>query len=300
MPAVAKIKNTPKSSPDIIDGVRYPSSDGKPMAETHFHVLAMIELFGLVRKYYLPRSDVYVACNMFWYYERGNPKAVTSPDLMVNFGVSHNGPRRSFMTWNENGVIPTVAFEMASENTFRKHLKKTKELYESLGVQEYFLFDPEDRYLDYQLMGFQLQGGKYRPLIPTSQDGSLFSKGLNMRLIPKGRHLRPADPETGILLPTEEEQRHRAHEIAFEAKRLEDEQRVRANEQHQRANEQQERAEVERQRAEVERQRAEEERQRAEVERQRADSLQEELNRLRQQLHARQNGSNGSHPEPSP
>jgi hypothetical protein len=60
--------------------VHYPDSDGKPMGETGIHVNATLEFFSTLKWLVLGhRLDVYVATDMFLYYEQGNPKAVKAP-----------------------------------------------------------------------------------------------------------------------------------------------------------------------------------------------------------------------------
>src|SRR6266576_706296 len=83
----------------------YPDSDGEPMGETGFHVLAIVHLFDALSLYFRDRDDVYVAADMFMYYEKGNPSACKAPDVMVSIGVAGNHQRRSFRTWEE-GVAP--------------------------------------------------------------------------------------------------------------------------------------------------------------------------------------------------
>src|SRR5689334_9644843 len=150
----------------------YPDSDGKPMGETGLHVEAILALHAALLDLLAGREDVYVASDMFLYYEEGNPKANKSPDVMVIFGVGGHH-RRSFKTWVE-GTVPTVIFEMASEDTYREDLTNKRDLYARLGVEEYYLFDPEDLYLKPRLQGFRLDGGQYVPIAPDA-DGGLIS-----------------------------------------------------------------------------------------------------------------------------
>ncbi len=211
-----------EADPDVINGVCYPSSDGKPLAETGIHIIAIIQLFGLLRDwFYARRNDVYIAADMFWYWERGNRKARIAPDIMVNFGVTREHERRSFMTWRENGVVPSVTFEMASKGTWRKNLTKSKDIYERRGVNEYFIFDPEFKFLEAPLLGFRLHRRKYFP-IAAEPDGSMFSQELGLRLIPRGMHLRIADSETAILVPTAQERAEQEHRVADEQRRRAD------------------------------------------------------------------------------
>ncbi len=202
--------------PDIIDGVYYPSEDGKSKASTIVHVVEALELFSLLRNYYIIRPDVLVSCDSFWYWEEGNPKARISPDIMVCLGVDGEVLRRSYLAWCENNVVPSVCFEFASTGTWRKNLTKTKEIYERRGVGEYFLFDPDYKHIKAGLIGFRLKKGKYIEIAPHA-DGWILCESLNFRLVPSGHLLRLADPKTGRILPTDKEE---AEELQKEVERL--------------------------------------------------------------------------------
>src|SRR5262245_42969532 len=154
-------------------GVVYPSSDGKPLAETEVHILLILWLIGTLRHHFRHRTDVYVIGNIFLYYEEGNPAARRSPDLMVVKGVDARTHRRSFKTWEEKAV-PCATFEITSQETADEDLEAKRELYQRLGVREYFLFDPLREYLPEPLMGFRLIGEKYERL-PPAEDGGLLS-----------------------------------------------------------------------------------------------------------------------------
>jgi Uma2 family endonuclease len=252
---------TPTTPPEVV----YPSSDGEPMAETEIHVIAIILLLQAVEDALRDRPDDYIAGNIFWYWEEGNPNARCSPDTMVIPGVGRQR-RRSFFSWKENGAVPAFICEMASEKTWRGNLHEKRQLYAERGVKEYFVFDPEALYVRPPLRGFRLEQGQYMPLELDAAD-RLYSATLNLFLQGEGQMLRLIDSKTGVPILTREEQVAKATNEA-EAER--------------------QRAETEHQRAEQERQRAEQERQRAEQERQRAEALQAELERLQALLQAKQ------------
>jgi Uma2 family endonuclease len=178
-----------------IDEDFYPSSDGEPMAETPIHVNSIILLKEALDDFFELRQDVYIGTDMFWYWEEGNPKARKAPDIMVIFGVGR-AERRSFFTWLENGAVPKVIFEIASKKTWRENLGEKQRLYERLGVKEYFIFDPEAKYLNPPLRGFRLSRRTYREL-RRGRDQSLVSLALGLRLVPEGRMLRLVDKATG-------------------------------------------------------------------------------------------------------
>jgi hypothetical protein len=138
--------------------------------------------------------------------------------------------RRSFFTWLEGGRVPSFICEFASENTWREDLLEKFKLYEQLGVEEYFLFDPEDLYLETQLLAFRLRSGKFRRVRPGA-DGSIESKTLGVKLIADGRSVRLLDLQTGLRIPSrlereeesqkrEEESRQREAEKDAEIARL--------------------------------------------------------------------------------
>jgi Uma2 family endonuclease len=171
------------------------------MGETGFHVEALILLHQALKRHLNERPDAYVASDMLLYYERGNPLANKSPDVMVILGVE-NHTRRTFKTWVENAV-PTVIFEISSDETWREDLYGKHELYARLGVAEYFLFDPLGDCLDPRLQGFRQEDGAdtYTPL-PFAPDESLESRALGLRLVPEGWMLRLIDVRTNEPIPT--------------------------------------------------------------------------------------------------
>ena len=190
--------------PDTEDGVYYPSSDGKPIAETDFHVLAIRLLLDALDDVFAAREDVYVGGNMNWFWEQGNPKGRRGPDAMVVFDVE-KGPRRSFRSWKEGGAVPAVCFEMASQRTWQKNLGEVREDYEANGVREYFVYDPTGEYLEVPLIGFRRRGRRFTRIRPDAV-GGMVSRELGLCLVPDGLILRLVRPETGEIVLTREEQ----------------------------------------------------------------------------------------------
>jgi Uma2 family endonuclease len=208
----------------------YPDGDGKPMAETGIHVLVMMTLIATLRHYFRHRPDVYVIGNIFLYYEEGHPESRRSPDVMVVKGVEPGEERRSFKTWEERAV-PSVILEITSEETADEDLGPKRQLYEKLGVREYFLFDPLHDYLERPLMGYRLIGEEYEPL-PPADDGGLLSAELGLRLVPEGDRLAlfrfrtgeriPAPPEAYQMLEEAEQRaRQAAQQLEQERRRAE-------------------------------------------------------------------------------
>jgi Uma2 family endonuclease len=189
---------------DQAQEIRYPSSDGEPMAETPVHVQAIILLLQALQDVFRSAADVFVAADMFWYWEKGNPAARRAPDVMVFKGVD-NRERRSFFSWLENGAVPAAVFEIASENTWREDLYEKHRLYAQLRVPEYFMFDPEALYLRPALLGFRRnEHGAYTPLEPDEQE-RLKSEELGLYLKAEGAMLRLIDAATGQPVLTKDE-----------------------------------------------------------------------------------------------
>src|SRR5262249_23810556 len=91
-------------------------------------------------------ADVFVAGNHLWYPEEGHPEVRTAPDVMVVFGRP-KGDRGSYRQWEEGGVPVTVAFEILSPNSTATELANKFAFYEDYGVEEYYIYDPENNRL---------------------------------------------------------------------------------------------------------------------------------------------------------
>jgi len=190
------------------DDITYPSGDGEPMAETQTHGDALLLIFfqlQTLRELRGRLEDWFFIRDNFWYFERGDPKRVCAPDIAVIPGATDPLRKRdSWLEWNEGGKRPTVIFEMASRGTVRDNLTDKKDMYESLGVAEYYLFDPTGQFLDPVLRGFRLTRGRYRELAPDARS-QLESRELGVFLRVEGEDCRMYDRATGdrILTPQE-------------------------------------------------------------------------------------------------
>lgn len=174
--------------------VEYPDSDGQPMAETEVHLREMLDLIAALTRRYQDAPDVYVVGNMFLYYREGDPRSVVAPDVFLVRGVP-KGYRRTYKVWQE-GRVPDLVIEVTSDSTRDEDLLRKKDCYERLGIEEYFLHDPEGDYLTPRLQGYRLAGKRYEP-ISRNSDGSLDSHTTGLTLRIEGRNLRLVDTRTG-------------------------------------------------------------------------------------------------------
>ena len=246
---------SPTLAPVEID---YPTEDGLPMAENDAQGIALMYAVTGLRDYFRHRSDVYVSGNLLIYYEEGNPNASVAPDAFVVFGVP-NHPRPIYRVWEE-GKSPDFVLEIASPSTWDKDLGPKRDLYESLGVREYWQYDPTGGdFLEPPLRGMHLLGGEYVPMPPPrAAAGALVMHsavlGLDVCLV-RGE-LRFRDPMTGqnILTLTESnEERHRAEDERQQAEHA----RQQAEQAQQQAEQAQQQAEDAQQQEKQARQRAE-------------------------------------------
>ena len=192
--------------------VEYPSADGQPMGETPVHRDCIIDAIGALQEFFAERPDVYVGADMFLYYEEGNPRASVVPDVFVVLGavkdeLREGGWRETYKLWEEPKG-PDFVLEVTSPSTRRQDQVRKRALYATLGVREYFLYDPKGEYLDPPLQGTGLRGGGYAPLARSRMpDGAwgLWSEVLGLYLHRRGRALRLRDPATGRDLLTHRE-----------------------------------------------------------------------------------------------
>jgi Uma2 family endonuclease len=214
------MEQTKPALPGTVYDPRFPDADGRFMGDTDFHSDAIIWLSQSLRDFF-GESNWYVAVNLILYWDQLNPQNRRDPDVLVARGVG-NHRRRSFRVWEE-GTLPCTLFEIASRRSWRQDIGAKRTLYAEIGVPEYFIFDPEDRYVDPPLQGFRLRRGIYVAIRPAG-DGSLTSRQLGLRMIREGTMLRLIDAATGAPIPTPAEradqEKKRADELAAELKRL--------------------------------------------------------------------------------
>jgi Uma2 family endonuclease len=192
----------------------YPTSDGRPMAETDLHRDLMVALIETLRWWFRDRPKVYVSGNLLVCYEKGNKRVHVSPDVFVVPGVG-NHKRENYLLWEEGRGLDMV-IEPTSKTTMMEDIEEKYNLYlEKLGVKEYFLFDPKEEYLKPSFQGYSRVRGKFKPM--AFVDGRLPSKVLGLHLERDGEQLRLWNPADGKHLPTPSE---RAADAESENERL--------------------------------------------------------------------------------
>jgi Uma2 family endonuclease len=182
-------------NPDIF----YPSSDGEPLAESYDHLYVIMTTLAMLLAH-LKGQRATVLADQFLYYAQGFPRLRVAPDVMVIFGVEPGG-RDNYKTWEE-GQAPSVIFEMTSPGTRSKDDVEKKDLYQRLGVTEYWQFDPRGEWIPDRLRGFRLAGDEelvYAPILDN------ISHVLQLQLVVEGKIIAFYRLDDGVrLLPLEE------------------------------------------------------------------------------------------------
>ena len=177
--------------------MEYPSSDGKPMAESDTQRKPLTYAINCLGHYFRNRPEVYVSGNLLIYYEEGTLARV-APDVFVVFGVG-NEDRSTYLLWEE-AKAPDFVLEITAPAKWRADQTWKRELYRRLGVGEYWQYDPTLDYLRPPLLGLELVGEEYEPL-PRWElaDGTLAARSevLGLELRVAGRRLRFHAPQAG-------------------------------------------------------------------------------------------------------
>jgi Uma2 family endonuclease len=195
----------------------YPTSDGRPMAETDWHLRLMIDLIQTLEFWAAGEPNTYVSGNLLLFYEEGNKRRHVSPDVFVVKGVPKR-QRPNYLMWEE-GKGPDVVFELTSSSTRSEDVKKKFALYRDvLKVKEYFLFDPRRDYLRPPMQGYRLLRGEYVPIKWVGD--RLPSRVLGLHLERDNETLRLYDPATGRWLLTALERADEAGQLKRENEEL--------------------------------------------------------------------------------
>src|SRR5262249_52247528 len=91
-------------------GWDYPTSDGRPMAETDWHRDLMIALIKTLEAYFAGQPQVYVSGNLLVFYKKGDRRKHVSPDVFVVKGVAKQ-QRPNYLIWEE-GQPPHLVIEL--------------------------------------------------------------------------------------------------------------------------------------------------------------------------------------------
>ncbi len=128
--------------------LHFPDSDGKPMAENTEQYRWIVMLKENLEILFAADTNVFVAGDLLWYPVPSRIISPTALDVMVIFGRP-KGKRGSYRQWQEENIPPQVVFEILSPSNSADEMNRKLEFYDTYGVEEYYLYDPE---------GFQSEG----------------------------------------------------------------------------------------------------------------------------------------------
>ena len=186
-----------RADPAAGQPVEYPFSDGKVLMETDPHARSIVAIRDQLDTHFKARQDAYVAGSMAVYYQQGDPAAEVVPDVFVVLGAAHKQARKSYLLWEEGGVVPSFVVEVASPSTSRRDATSKRATYERMGVHEYWRFDPLGELIAGRLEGWRLAGGRYERVRAVRAAGWLRSEALGLELRAERWLLRFHDPRLG-------------------------------------------------------------------------------------------------------
>ena len=200
--------NVPRSQTEIYypsstetDEIIYPEQREDDMGETSIHIKLISNFLQMLLNFFHQKEDVFLSGNMNLYYEEGNPNKWYAPDLLIAFGVP-NHERSSYQIWKEN-IFPQVIFEIASDKTWENDVGKKYKDYETFGVEEYYILDPEFAYLPAPMLAFHRQGKRLLSVQVTEE--KVFSPRLGLEIVRTKNNFRLFNPQTNKFLLTLEE-----------------------------------------------------------------------------------------------
>ncbi|MBW4658508.1 MAG: Uma2 family endonuclease [Drouetiella hepatica Uher 2000/2452] len=123
--------------------ITYPDSDGQPMSDNTKQFRWIVTIKENLELLFADRPDVFVAGDLLWYPVQGSNTICQAPDAMVVLGRG-KGDRGSYKQWEEGNVAPQVVFEILSPGNRLAEMVKKFKFYERYGVQEYYVYDPDD------------------------------------------------------------------------------------------------------------------------------------------------------------
>ena len=103
----------------------YPTSDGRPMAETDTHRELMIDTIGTLDDFYAADPLVYVSGNLLVYHERGDRLRHVSPDTFVVKGVPKR--KRDYYNPATGQLLPTRTEKLAQAEAENARLRRELE-----------------------------------------------------------------------------------------------------------------------------------------------------------------------------
>ncbi len=139
----------------------YPCSDGQPMADSTIQYKLIVTIKEGCELLLKDDPNVFIAADLLWYPVEGRTDISQAPDVMVVFGRP-KGDRLSYIQFREDNIPPQVVFEIRSFRDRQIKMNKKYSFYNRYGVEEYYLYDPEQN----ELTGWQRIEGNLEIIEP--------------------------------------------------------------------------------------------------------------------------------------
>ncbi|MBE9010791.1 Uma2 family endonuclease [Pseudanabaenaceae cyanobacterium LEGE 13415] len=201
----------------------FPDSDGQPMADNTEQFNWIVLIKENLEILFADDPNVFVAGDLLWYPIKSQNVRGVAPDALVAFGRP-KGRRGSYKQWEEDNIPLQVVFEILSPSNTDAEMAKKFEFYQTYGVEEYYLYDPDRKILKgwirqgFQLVEIQQMNGWISPRL-----------GIRFELTPQNLTIYRPDGER-FLSPIELSQRAEQERLRAEQERLRAEQeRLRAD-----------------------------------------------------------------------
>jgi Uma2 family endonuclease len=123
--------------------IEYPDDNGEPMADNTLQFKWIVTIKEGLEAVFLHEPQVFVAGDLLWYPVKGDNKIRRAPDALVAFGRP-KGYRGSYKQWEEGNQPPQVVFEVLSPGNGPVAMAEKFEFYQRYGVEEYYIYDPEE------------------------------------------------------------------------------------------------------------------------------------------------------------
>ncbi len=127
--------------------LHYPDSDGKPMADNTEQYRWIVIIKENLEILFADSPDVFIAGDLLWYPVPSKIISPVAPDVMIVFGRP-KGKRSSYRQWQEANIAPQVVFEILSPSNTTDEMERKLEFYDTYGIEEYYLYNPESYQLD--------------------------------------------------------------------------------------------------------------------------------------------------------
>jgi Uma2 family endonuclease len=126
------------TSSDVV----YPENDGNPMSDNTKQFRWIVVIEQNLERLFADHPEIFVAGDLLWYPVEDNNTLSVAPDAMVVFGRP-KGDRGSYQQWREENIVPQVVFEILSPCNTSREMNRKLLFYNSYGVEEYYLYDPD-------------------------------------------------------------------------------------------------------------------------------------------------------------